>query len=145
VSIISDALPEYVSLNEFQFSFEKVFVKEKPSGKKNQAKKPIETIPELVDLENLLKRHSEENLVITLQGISPDHLSISNYMSNLDQKGIFKEIDLVQSTESIFEGQSMRVFQLRMVVNAPGTYVPKTNHPPTAGFVKSIAGGFDHE
>jgi len=34
LSIISDALPEYVSLNEFQFSFEKVFVKEKPSGKK---------------------------------------------------------------------------------------------------------------
>lgn len=145
LSIISDALPEYVSLNEFQFSFEKVFVKEKLSGKKNPAKKPAETIPELVDLENLLKRHSEENLVITLQGISPDHLSISNYMSNLDQKRIFKEIDLVQSTESIFEGQSMRVFRLSMVVNAPGTYVPKTNHLPMAGFVKSSAGGFDHE
>ncbi|MCA9013804.1 MAG: PilN domain-containing protein [Planctomycetaceae bacterium] len=149
LSIISSALPEYVSLNEFQFQFEKVVARDKSTGKISPAKTPAKTtaktLPELVDLENLQTRHAQEALVINLQGISPDHLSISNYMSNLDQLGMFKEIDLIQSNETLFEGQPMRAFRLRMIVHAPGTYVPRVNHQSTVGLDHSITGGFSNE
>lgn len=145
LSIISNTLPEFVSLNQFQFSFEKVFVKKQLPSHKIADKNPIEIIPVLVDLQNLQEQHSRENLVINIQGMSPDHLSISSYMSNLDQLGLFREIDLVQSNEMIFEGQPMRVFRLRIVVNVPGTYVPQVDHQSTAGLDISITGGFNNE
>ncbi|WP_339730388.1 PilN domain-containing protein [uncultured Gimesia sp.] len=145
LSIISSALPNYVSLNEFQFQFEKVFDRDQPPGKKIAVKTPDNTLPELVDLQNLQSLHAQEDLVIKLQGISPDHLSISNYMSNLDQMGMFKEIDLIQSNETIFEGQPMRAFRLRVVVNAPGTYVPRVNPRSSVGLDHPIAGGFSNE
>ncbi len=145
LTMISHSLPEFVSLNEFQFSFEKVIVKKQLAGKKIPPKQPADLIPELVDLKHLQAQHAQEHLVLNLQGMSPDHLSISNYMSNLDQVGIFKEIDLVQSNETIFEGQPMRSFRLRMVVNAPGMYVPKIDHQCTAKLDTSIFGGFSNE
>lgn len=145
LSMISSALPEYVSLNEFQFLFEKMFDREKSPGKKIPTKISAETLPELADLQHLQSLHAQENLVINLQGISPDHLSISNYMSNLDQMGLFKEIELIQSNETIFEGQLMRAFRLRMVANAPGTYTPKVNHQSAARLDLTITGGFNNE
>lgn len=145
LSIISNTLPEFVSLNEFQFSFEKVFVKKKLPSLKIEDKNPTEIIPALVDLQNLQEQHSRENLVINIQGMSHDHLSISSYMSSLDQLGLFREIDLVQSNEMIFEGQPMRVFRLRIVVNAPGMYVPQVDHQSTARLDISITGGFNNE
>ncbi|QDT45969.1 Fimbrial assembly protein (PilN) [Gimesia alba] len=145
LSIVSSALPEYVSLNEFQFQFEKVFDREKSIEKKIPATTKDKILPELVDLENLHALHAQEDLVIKLQGISPDHLSISNYMSNLDQMGMFKEIDLIQSNETIFEGQPMRAFRLRMVVNPPGTYLPREHQQNSAGLVHSFTGGFGYE
>lgn len=145
LTIVSHSLPEFVSLNEFRFSFERVFVKKQSPGKKMPAKQPIDILPELVDLQYLQVQHAQENLVLNLQGISPDHLSISNFMSNLDQVGIFSEIDLVQSNETIFEGQAMRLFRLRIVVNAPGMYVPKIDHQCTANIDTSIFGGFGNE
>ncbi|QDT94557.1 PilN domain-containing protein [Gimesia algae] len=146
LNMISHALPEYVSLNEFQFTFEKVFVKEDAQTKKSPSKKTEDELPELVDLKQLQGLHARENLVINLQGISPDHLSISRYMSNLDQMGVFREIDLIQSNETMFEGQPLRVFRLRMVVNSPGMYVPKINAHYTAGLDPWItAGGLFYE
>ncbi|QDU00314.1 PilN domain-containing protein [Gimesia aquarii] len=145
LSIISSTLPEFVSLDEFHFSFEKVFVKKKSKPDKVPDKDVTEMIPALVDLQNLKEQHARENLVINVQGMSPDHLSISHYMSNLDQLGLFREIDLVQSNEMVFEGQPMRVFRLRIVVNAPGMYVPQVNHRSTAGLDLSITGGFKNE
>lgn len=145
LNFISSTLPKYVSLNEFQFLFEKVFDRTQSPGKKITEKALEKTLPEQIDLENLQSLHTQENLVINVQGISPDHLSISNYMSNLDQMGMFKEIDLIQSNETIFEGQPMRAFRLRMVVNAPGTYLPKVTHQSSAGLAHSITGGFNNE
>jgi len=132
LSIISDALPDFVSLTEFRFSFEQVKLKENSLRKNTPPGKQEEPLPELLDLKILQERYERENLVISLQGISPDHLAISNYMSHLNQVGLFKEIELVQSNESIFEGQPMRVFRLRMVVKAPGMYVPTIDHKTTA-------------
>jgi len=143
LSIISHALPEFVSLSEFRYAFEKISHNEKSPGKKTPPGKE-ELLPELVDLKLLQERYERENLVINLQGISPDHLAISNYMSHLDQVGLFKEIELVQSNETTFEGQQMRVFQLRMVVKAPGTYVPAIDHSSTASLVLT-SGGLNNE
>lgn len=143
--IISSALPQYVSLNEFQFLFEKQLKQPQAPGKKETPKQPEQTLPELVDLENLKARHTQENLVVNLQGISPDHLSISHYMSNLDQMGMFKEIDLIQSNETIYQDQPMRSFRLRIVVNAPGTYVPRIPQHNTAALDRAIRGGQTHE
>lgn len=143
--IVSHSLPEFVSLNEFRFSFEKVFVKKQQLGQKIQPKKPIELKPEQADLEHLQAQHAQENLVLNLQGMSPDHLSISNYMSNLDQAGLFREIDLIQSNETIFEGHPMRLFRLRIVVNAPGTYIPKIDHQCTASLETPNIGGLNYE
>jgi len=145
LSIISNALPEFVSLIEFRFSFEKIAVKEKPPGGKIPPGKQVEQLPELVDLNHLQERYQRENLVLNLQGISPDHLSVSNYMSHLDQVGLFKEIELIQSNESMFEGQPMRVFRIKMVVKAPGTYVPAVDHQSTASLAHPSAGGFRNE
>ncbi|WP_417379878.1 PilN domain-containing protein [Gimesia sp.] len=147
LNMISHALPEYVSLNEFQFTFEKVSVKKEDTHtKKSPSKTPENELPDLVDLKHLQHLHARENLVVTLEGISPDHLSISHYMSNLDQMGVFREIDLIQSNETRFEGQPVRVFRLRMVVNSPGTYVPKIDTHYTAGLDLWItAGGLFHE
>lgn len=144
LSIISEALPDFVSLNEFRFSFElnkdqEMALKEKTPAKQN------ESSPEQTDLKVLQERYERENLIINLQGISPDHLAISKYMSHLDQIGLFKEIELLQSNESTFEGQPMRVFQLRMVVIAPGKYVPAIDHKSTANLERPITGGFYHE
>ncbi len=145
LSIVSNALPEFVSLSEFRFSFEKIPVKEKSQEKKTRPGKQEEVLPESVDLKNLQERYQRENLVLSLQGISPDHLSISNYMSRLDQVGLFKEIELVQSNESMFEGQLMRVFRLRMVVKAPGTYAPEVDLQSTASLTHAISGGSSNE
>lgn len=145
LSIISDALPDFVSLNEFRFSFEQINLKENTLGKKAPPGKQKESVPELADLKILQERYERENLVISLEGISPDHLTISNYMSHLNQVGLFKEIELVQSNESLFEGQPMRVFRLRMVVKAPGKYVPAIDHKSTACLAIPIAGGFSNE
>jgi len=145
LSMTSHALPEYVSLTEFQFLFEKVPVKETSPADKLKKKEPEKQIPDLVDLQNLRSQRTGENLVLLLQGIAPDHLSISRYMSNLDQIGVFKEIDLIQSNETIFEGEPMRGFRLKIVVNAPGTYHPKIDQRLTAGLDRSFRGGFDHE
>ncbi len=145
LSIVSNALPEFVSLSEFRFSFEKIPVKEKAQGKKIRSDKQEDPLPESVDLKNLQERYQRENLVLSLQGISPDHLSISNYMSRLDQVGLFKEIELVQSNETMFEGQMMRVFRLRMVVKAPGTYAPGVDQQSTASLTHSISGGSSNE
>ena len=143
--IISSALPQYVSLNEFQFLFEKQLKQPQAPGKKEAPKEPEQTLPELVDLENLKAKHTQENLVVNLQGISPDHLSISHYMSNLDQMGMFKEIDLIQSNETIYQDQPMRSFRLRIVVNAPGTYVPRIPQHNTAALDRAVQGGQTHE
>ena len=146
LNMISHALPEYVSLNEFQFTFEKAIVKEEARPKKSPSQKEETELPELVDLKQLQTLHTRQNLVISLQGISPDHLSISRYMSNLDQIGVFREIDMVQSNETLFEGQPLRVFRLRIVVNAPGMYVPQIDSHYTAGLDHWItAGGLFHE
>jgi len=148
LNMISQALPDYVSLNEFQFTFEKapVKVKEETIFKKSPSKKTENEQPELVDLKHLQGLHASENLVVNLQGISPDHLSISHFMSNLDQMGVFREIDLIQSNETLFEGQPLRVFRLRIVVNSPGKYIPKIDTHLTAGLDRWItAGGLFHE
>ncbi|WP_417376080.1 PilN domain-containing protein [Gimesia maris] len=146
LNMISHALPQYVSLNEFQFTFEKISVKEDTQVKKSPPKKPENEQPELVDLKYLQGLRARENLVVSLQGISPDHLSISRFMSNLDQIGVFREIDLIQSNETMFEGQTLRVFRLRMVVNSPGMYLPKIDTHLTAGLDRWItAGGLFHE
>lgn len=144
LTITSHALPEYVSLDEFQFQFEKVAHQEKSPGSKKK-KTPENQIPEKVDLENLKQHRTGEQLVLLLQGMAPDHLSISGYMSNLDQIGVFKEIDLIQSNETLFEGEPMRVFRLRIVVKAPGTYTPMINHLLTAGLEQRLTGGMHHE
>lgn len=144
LNIISYALPEYVSLNEFQFQFEKVASQEKKSPHK-QKKTPEEVVPEKADLEDLKQHRTGEQLVLLLQGIAPDHLSISGYMSNLDRIGVFKEIDLIQSNETIFEEQPMRLFRLRIVVKAPGTFTPSLDHRLTAGLDQALTGGMDHE
>lgn len=144
LTIISHTLPDYVSLNEFQFQFEKVARQDKsaPALKK---KTPEEQIPEKVDLEDLKRHRTGEELVLLLQGMAPDHLSISDYMSNLDQIGVFKEIDLIQSHETMFEGQPMRVFRLRVVVKAPGTCTPPLDQRLTAGLDAHPRGDFGHE
>ncbi|MFK7776653.1 MAG: hypothetical protein QM501_00860 [Gimesia sp.] len=144
LSIISHALPEFVSLSKFHYSFEKLNDKEKSLGRNSPPEKEA-PIPELIDLKILQERYDRENLVISLQGISPDHLAISSYMSRLDQVGLFKEMELVQSNEMIFEGQLMRTFRLRMVVKAPGMYVPTVDHKSTACLDLPLAGGFINE
>ncbi|QDT30760.1 hypothetical protein Enr10x_61280 [Gimesia panareensis] len=144
LSIISYALPEYVSLNEFQFQFEKVASQEKKSHHK-QKKAPEEVVPEKVDLADLKRHRTGEQLVLLLQGIAPDHLSISGYMSNLDRIGVFKEIDLIQSNETMFEEEPMRLFRLRIVVKAPGTFTPPLDHRLTAGLDQGLTGGLNHE
>ena len=145
LSILADALPDFVSLDEFRFSFEEVSLKENPLNKNTPPGKQDKPLPELADLKILQERYKRENLVINLQGISPDHLTISNYMSRLNQVGLFKEIELIQSNESIFEGQPMRVFRLRIVVKVPGKYVPTIDHRSTASLALPIAGGFNNE
>jgi hypothetical protein len=118
---------------------------ENPLNKKNPPGKQDIPLPELADLKILQERYERENLVINLQGISPDHLTISNYMSRLNQVGLFKEIELIQSNESFFESQPMRVFRLKIVVKAPGKYVPTIDHRSTDSLALPIAGGFNNE
>lgn len=144
LTIISHTLPDYVSLNEFQFQFEKVARQDK-SATAPKKKTPEEQIPEKVDLEDLKRHRTGEELVLLLQGMAPDHLSISGYMSNLDQIGVFKEIDLIQSHETMFEGQPMRVFRLRVVVKEPGTCTPPLDQRLTAGLDAHPRGDFGHE
>lgn len=144
LSILSHALPDFVSLSEFRYAFENVTDKENSLGIDTPPENE-EPIPELADLKILQQRYKRENLVINIEGISPDHLAISNYMSNLDQVGLFKEIELVQSNETTFEDQLMRVFRLRMVVKAPGTYHPAIDHSSTASLTLPFAGGLNNE
>ncbi len=145
LSIISTALPDFVSLNEFRFSFEKVKSNENSIRKNTPPGEQENLLPELADLKILQERYKTENLVINLEGFSPDHLAISNYMSHLNQVGLFKEIELIQSNESTFEGQPMRVFRLRMVVKAPGMYVPAVDLSSTASLGIPSTGGFSNE
>ncbi len=144
LAITSHSLPEYVSLNEFQFLFEKVAGKEKPTNVK-QKKAPEKVVPEKLDLEKLKQHRTDEQLVLLVQGIAPDHLSISDYMSNLDRLGVFKAIDLIQSNETMFEGETMRQFRLRIVVKAPGMFLPPLDHRLTAGLDHPLTGGYGHE
>jgi hypothetical protein len=131
LAALTNALPQFVSLNECQAEFGAVEGLAAPnmrvpppstaSGENKSPASPFET--DVAEL-NLAKDRSA--LLITLHGLAPDDFAISRYLVRLRETKLFERSTLVYSGQHRVRDEVLRSFQLRLQVKNPKDWLETT-------------------
>jgi hypothetical protein len=124
LAALTNALPEFVSLNECQTEIGaveglpptnmRVSPRSTASGANQSPASPFDA--DVAEL-RLAKDHSA--LLITLHGLAPDDFAISRYLVLLRETKLFERSTLVYSGQHRLRDESLRCFQLRLQVKNP--------------------------
>ncbi len=138
ISTVTNSLPEYVSLHSFRSTYEigesaSAKDRNKPAGKgkrkKKKGKKDAEEskLAAEMDSEMLSQKSKLNDVFLTLTGIAPDDVAISQYLGNLNDTSIFQEVKLIYADQTMLRDLPMRSFEIRLRVKKPGSVVDKSD------------------
>jgi Tfp pilus assembly protein PilN len=121
LAAVANSLPASVSLTACRLSREASGVQlpaEKKSGRRNAAASDIQ--PEAKDLQVLKEQSLQEDLFLTLDGLAPDDVSVSQYLAALQETGLFAEVRLAFTDHHRRGEYDLRCFAVRLRVRDPG-------------------------
>ncbi len=131
LAALTNALPEFVSLNECQTEIGVVeglaptnmrIPPPSTASRANQSPaSPFET-----DLAELRLANDRSALLVTLHGLAPDDFAISRYLVRLRESTLFERSTLVYSGQHRVRDESLRCFQLRLQVKNPKDWLETT-------------------
>lgn len=113
---LSAARPRYVRLLEVQSKYEKLEViqslSKRKTKKKDAKKKDVDPFKE--DLERIRTETGEMAMIVTLRGVAPDDLAVSQFLAGLQETAFFDSIILLYSDEYQFSEYKLRSFGMRL-------------------------------
>lgn len=113
---LTAARPTYVRLLEVQSKYEKLEVIQ--SLTKRKAKKKTDTKNEVDpfkdDLDRIRTAAGEQAMIVTLRGVAPDDLAVSQFLAGLQKADFFGSIILLYSDEYQFGEYKLRSFGMRL-------------------------------
>ena len=135
LAVISACLPTYTSLTELQIGPQKVAAASSAVPKRGRAagkKAPEETVsPTTADWKRLQKESAETELVVSLEGMAPNDLAISQFLEALKQSRSFSEVRLLYTDRHEYRETAMRAFgmqlKVRQIGQLAGTELPVIN------------------
>ena len=128
---VTNCLPEFVSLTDYRLFAETQTSSAIHSPRARRAKSIEQSeagiLPETQDLKQLQESAKESALLVTLEGIAPDDVSLSKYLAALEQSGIFQEVQLLFTNQHVDQDHELRSFGIRLQVRRPATNRDATN------------------
>lgn len=124
LATVTNSLPRFVTLTEFNLQYEAV---PQPPANRNQPPAPAanpdpsaaQKPAEVKDLDDLRKVAEETSMVLYLQGVAPDDIVIASYLAALQQSNLFAEVALQTIDHETVEKAEMRRFKTRLRVKQP--------------------------
>ncbi len=125
VSSVTNSLPAYISLTKIQSTYEldNGYSTSRPQAnkRKRDGKKSSENkLAEQKDLEQLSEETKNSDVFVTVSGIAPDDVAISQYLAALNKTNVFNEVKLKSIDKDRYSGFPMRSFEIRLRVKKPG-------------------------
>ena len=120
--VVSNSLPEHVTLTQCRASVETLPKKSAITGRREKSAsptdpKPTEKLPAQKDLDTLLKRTEETAQFVSLSGIAPDDGAIAHYLGTLQNSGLFSDVTLEFTDLHTVSDQSVRKFGVKLRLN----------------------------
>ena len=113
---LTNRMPATLSLTDFEMKTEVLRIAPRPkTSLQREAEKNQKKRKSLEDKNAVEIKPTE--LQLTLVGVAPTDLEVSQFMTSLNQHELFKNINLAYSEDTKVEEQSMRKFELEMVLN----------------------------
>ena len=132
LAAITSSLPEMVSLNDCQAETALKETSPLRSGQMpplpvaNKDKKPSPIEADLAELRNAARLSAT---MLTLSGIAPDDLTISQYLVALRETGLFERVTLSFTGQHLVREENWRKFEVRLQVKNSETLL---DHSPAA-------------
>lgn len=119
LAAVTDSLPRFVSITEFSLASATVGSASQPvpeASAKDAAKK---LTPEQRDLQRITTESQETARFVSVQGIAPDDVAISDYLAALMAAHVFDEVTLLFTDQHRYREHSMRSFGIRLRIRRP--------------------------
>lgn len=124
LSAVTNTLPGFVNLTDFDMKFEPLPAAPVAPGKQpapsDQPTAAVEQLAAVKDLTTLLKERDENALFVNLGGIAPDDIAIAAYLASLQKTGVFADVTLLFTDQHAVETSNLRRFGVRLRVHKPG-------------------------
>jgi len=130
---VTNTLPRYTRLARIQLGREKItkqirsrVPRSRRTGRKSgQADKSSQQL----DLEQLKTADRDTRLFVTLEGIAPDDVAISQYLAALEATGVPQTVQLLFTDRYVDHGLPVRRFEIRLRVRRVGSTGPRETSP----------------
>jgi hypothetical protein len=136
LTIITSHLPPFVSLTEYQHSYENSqsngirTQRNRPANKRTENSPQAGTASER-DLKTLQEEREKRTLTVVIKGLAKDDLSISRYLSELQHEPIFHDVRLLYTGEDKFQNRLLRGYRIRLSIrriNTDGSHSAVTSN-----------------
>lgn len=133
---LTDCLPEFVSLTELRLQSDtrpqpRSAASAPPHPRAEKKEEQPDASPVEIDLKQLQEQQDRQARYVTLNGIAPDDLSISQFLANLQQSRTFDEVRLQYTNEHRHGEHLLRAFGMRLRV--------RSAHAPSYGLEEVAA------
>lgn len=125
---VSNALPPYVTLTEFDLRCELPPIVAPVGPPNSDAAKSSTRLPREKDLDELQKMAAGTKLCVNVSGTAPDDNAIAEFLKALDRSGNFVEVTLLFTDLLVIDDSNFRRFGIRLLVKPPEF----TTEPPAA-------------
>ena len=122
VSSVTNNLPAYISLTKIESTYESDTASQSRANKRKRDGKESSKnrLAEEKDLEQLSEETKNSDVFVTVRGIAPDDVAISQYLAALNKTNVFNEVKLKSIDKDRYSGFPMRRFEIRLRVKKPG-------------------------
>ncbi len=117
LAAITNELPEFVSISSYRVLRETDrSISKRKRRKKDDSEEQSEEQPAAIDLRMLSENRQTSKWVVTVNGIAPDDVAISQYLDRLSRSDLFEQVTPLFTDEYRFRDHRLRHFGVRLTV-----------------------------
>lgn len=137
---VTNRLPDFVTLTEIQSDYQPVGSRsDNQPGTKNKSRDndSENEAASTIDYDHLKQRRRTTALFVTLSGLAPDDMAVSEYLAGLEQTDDFDDVQLLYTDQHDFRKHPVRKFGIRLRVRTPDAShnrQPELNMPHLQAF-----------